>query len=515
MKLNKYYEKLATRYGDRPAIVFRDETVTYADIGDASARLANVFRSIGLRSEHHVGILMTNRPEYLITDIATARAGIVSVPLNNQLEQDDIRAILEGGDVRTLIVGPRFLETARELQQELFDLNYIIGITEEDTDLPTGFHDFDDLLTREPPEPPSVDPDKDDVASLFFTGGTTGPQKGVMHTHESLILNAYAHIHELEIRRHERVLLCTPLAHSANFIARAALAQGATLFLQEGFESRQVLRVIEAEEVSWTFLVPTMIARLLDEPALADADVSSLETVVYGASSMPPTLLTEGIEKLGNVFIQLYGLMEVPDVVTTLPKSKHDPEQPELLNTVGYPTQLVEVKIVDEDDRWPDDTGELAVNAPFAMKGYYKHEPSETEWVRTGDLGRIDEKGRVVILDRIQDTIQTAGHLVHSTHVENVLQRHSAVKQVAVIGIPAERGHVVRAGPIDRHYVDQEVKAVVACADGADVTVDELREFCRGELAEHELPTSVDFVGHLPETPYGKVDKNLLREPYW
>lgn len=515
MKLNTYYEKLATRYDDRPAIVFRDDVVTYAALGDASARLANVFRSIGLRSEHHVGILMTNRPEYLITDIAAARAGIVSVPMNNQLEQEDIRSILQDGDVRTLVVGPRFLETARELQQELFDLNYIIGISEEDTDLPTGFHDFDDLLTREPPEPPSVDPDQDDVASLFFTGGTTGPQKGVMHTHESLILNAYAHIHELDIRRHERVLLCTPLAHSANFIARAALAQGSTLLLQEGFERRQVLDVIEAEDVSWTFLVPTMISRLLNEPALDETDVSSLETVVYGASSMPPTLLTDGIEKLGRVFIQLYGLMEAPDVVTTLPKSKHDPDRPAVLNTVGYPTQLAEVRIIDEDDRWPDDTGEVAVNAPFAMKGYFKHESADTEWIRTGDLGRIDEQGRLVILDRIQDTIQTAGELVHSTRVENVVQRHPAVQQVAVIGVPADRGRAVQSGPIDRHYVDQEVKAVVACTDGGDVTVEELREFCCGELAAHEIPTSVDFVGQLPETPYGKVDKKLLREPYW
>lgn len=514
MELNKYYEKACRRYKERPAVKYRDTTVTYAELDDASGRLANIFRSIGLRSQDHVGILMANRPEFLIADIAAARAGVISVPLNNQLEKENIKSIIETAEIKALIVGPSFFQVTQEIQQELFNLNHIIGIC-DGQELPIGFHDFDDLLQREEPDPPSISYNSDEVTSLFYTGGTTGPQKGVMHTHESLILNAYAHIHELEIHRHERVLLQTPLSHTANFVARAALAQGATLVFQPEFESAQTLQMIEDADISWTFLIPTMISDLLEESTLGETDISSLETIVYGASSMSPALIKKGLKEFGDVFIQLYGLMEAPDVVTTLPKSKHDPNQPALLTTVGYPTQLADVKIIDEADRWESEIGEIIIKALFSMKGYLNQESENDEWIRTGDLGYLDECGRLVVLDRIQDTIESEDGIIFSTKVENIVQRHPAVHQVAVIGVPDEHGFNRQNPPINHQYVNQEVKAVVVTSKGENITTEELQEFCEDELAEYEIPSSVDYVGKLPETPYGKIDKETLREPYW
>lgn len=514
MKLNKYYEKACHRYRERTAVKYGNTAVTYAELDDASSRLANIFQSIGLRTQDHVGILMANRPEFLITDIAAARAGVISVPMNSQIEKTDIKTIIEDAEIRTLIVGPSFLQTIQELQQELFELNYIIGIC-DDQELPIGFHDFDDLLQREEPDPPSISYESDKVASLFYTGGTTGPQKGVMHTHESLILNAYAHIHELEIHRHEQVLLQTPLSHTANFVTRAALAQGATLVFQPEFESAQTLQIIEDANISWTFLIPTMVSHLLNEPTLGETDLSSLETIVYGASSMSPALIKKGLEEFGDVFIQLYGLMEAPDVVTTLPKSKHDPDQPALLTTVGYPTQFADVKIIDEADRWEGEIGEIVVKALFSMKGYFNRETENNEWIQTGDLGYLDECGRLVVLDRIQDTIESEDGLIFSTNVENIVQRHPAVHQVAVIGVPDKQRTDRQNTPLSRQYVDQDVKAVIVTSEGKNITRDELQEFCKDELAEYEIPSSVDYVGKLPETPYGKIDKQTLREPYW
>jgi fatty-acyl-CoA synthase/long-chain acyl-CoA synthetase len=184
-----------------------------------------------------------------------------------------------------------------------------------------------------------------------------------------------------------------------------------------------------------------------------------------------------------------------------------------VLNTVGYPTQYADVRIEDEDDRWSEDVGEVRVRSPFAMKGYYDRTSEDREWLRTGDLGRFDDAGRLVLLDRIQDTIRVGDETVFSTSVENVIQRHPSVRQVAVIGVPASRSREPVPGP--REHVDQEVKAVVATVEGGQLALDGLREFCAEELAEHELPASVDFVGALPETPYGKVDKRSLRQPYW
>jgi fatty-acyl-CoA synthase/long-chain acyl-CoA synthetase len=513
MQLNAYYRKLLTRFGDRTALCHRGETYTYAEVDEQTAGLASVFRSMGLRGDRRVAVLMRNRPEFLLTQIAAARAGVVSIPMNSRLDEEHIRRILTDADADALVVDSGFLDVARAVQRENFELKYIVGVP-DDRELPVGFQDFDELVASGSPEPPSVDPDPTDVASIFYTGGTTGPQKGVMHTHEALGLNAAAHVHELDIRRHERVLLSTPLAHSANFIARAGLTQGATLVLQSGFDSGRTLETIEREGVTWTFLVPTMISRLLNDDDLAGTDVSSVDTVVYGASPMPPALVERGIEAFGQVFIQIYGLMEAPDVVTTLHKHKHQPREGAVLNTVGYPTQYADVRIEDGEDRWADDVGEVVVRALFGMKGYAGRADSGDGWLRTGDLGRFDDEGRLVILDRIQDTISVGEETVFSTKVENVIQRHPSVKQVAVIGVPADRGHE-EVPPRYRERVDQEVKAVVSTAEGAQLALEGLREFCADSLAAHELPTSVDFVGALPETPYGKVDKRSLRQPYW
>jgi fatty-acyl-CoA synthase/long-chain acyl-CoA synthetase len=431
--------------------------------------------------------------------------------MNSHLDAEHIKRLLDDVNASALVVGPRFLDVAREVQQELFDLKYLIAVP-DDCDLPVGFQAYADLLDREADGPPSVTCAPDNVASVFYTGGTTGPQKGVMHTHESLVLNAAAHVHELDVRRHERILLSTPLSHSANFVARAGLGQGATLVLQPGFESGRVIEAIEREEITWTFLVPTMLSRLLGDDRLDEADVSSIDTIVYGASPMPPALVEEGIDRFGQVFIQIYGLMEAPDVVTTLHKHKHRPRRGAVLNTVGYPTQYADVRI-DDDGRWDEDVGEIHVRAAFGMKGYTDRSTEDPEWIPTGDLGRLDDEGRLVVLDRIQDTIRVDDSVVFSTTVENVVQRHPSVREVAVIGVPAPH----ERDPVRTHRadVDQSIKAVVSTVEGGQLALEGLREFCADHLAEHELPDSVDFVGELPETPYGKVDKRSLRQPYW
>lgn len=511
MRLNGYYRKLAHRFGDRTALVYGDRTLTYEEFGCRTARLADAFRSMGLRRDRRVAILMANRPEFLVTEAAVARAGAVAIPLNSHLDEEHIKRVLADADASALVVGPTFLDVARDIQQDLFDLKYIIAVC-DDCDLPLGFQAYEALLDRASPDPPLADPDRTDVASLFHTSGTTGPQKGVMHTHESLVLNASAHIHELDLRRHERVLLSTPLAHSANFIARAALGQGATVVLQPGFESERVLSAIERHEITWTFLVPTMFSRLLDDEAFGGTDVSSIDTIAYGASPMPPALVEEGIEHFGQVFVQVYGLIEAPDIVTTLHKHKHRPREGAVLNTVGYPTAYADVRI-DDGDGWTEDVGEILVRAAFGMAGYTQHGADGTEWIRTGDLGRLDEEGRLVVLDRIQDTVRVDGQTVFSTRVENVIQRHPSVRSVAVIGVPADHERQPIRRP--RDDVDQAVKAVVSTGEGAQLALEGLREFCADSLAEHELPDSVDFVDELPETPYGKVDKRSLRQPYW
>ncbi|QLG50996.1 class I adenylate-forming enzyme family protein [Natrinema halophilum] len=514
--LPEFYDTLLRRHENDIAVAFRDETLSYATIEERTARLASAFRSMGIKAGDCIAIMVENRPEYLITEIGAIRAGATVIPLNSKLDEDSIRSILDDADARTLVIGPSFFSTGRDLQRDAsFDIDYVIGI-EGETEFPIGFHSFDELLSKADTDVPAMNPSPEDVAAIYYTGGTTGEPKGVMHTHRGLILNTYSHIAELEICKQERALLTTPLGHSAGFIARAILTQGGTIVLEREFEPAQFLQTIAAERITWSFLVPTMVSELLDAPEFEEADTSSLQTLVYGASSIPSAVLKRGIETLGQVFIQLYGLTEVPNLVSVLSKSDHDPDREDVLLSTGYPVQLADVSIVDREDRWDGDIGEIVVTSPYAMKGYRKRDALVSEQpdrIHTGDLGRIGDDGRLYVLDRIQDVIISDGQLVFSSEVENVVQRHPDVQQVAIIGIPNDRD-ALDVVTRDRLNVEQIVKAVVVVE--TDVPLESIQEFCRDEgLDDHQIPRTMDTVGKLPETPYGKIDKKSLRKPYW
>ena len=513
--LSKFYDKLLRHNGNNIAIKFRDEELSYTKVEKQTAQLANAFRSMGMRAGDSIAILTRNRPEYLISEIAAIRAGTVAIPLNSKLDKNAIRSMLSDAGVRILIVGPTFFPIGKDLLQDSSsNINYIVGI-EGRSEFPIGFHSFENLLSKAEQTAPAITSSSEDVAAIYYTGGTTGKPKGAMHTHHGLILNTYSHIAELEIGKQERALLTTPLGHSAGYIARAILTQGGTVVLAQGYEPNDFLETVEKEQITWSFLVPTMISELLNTPVLDENDMGSLETLVYGASSIPPTVLKDGVEKFGQIFIQVYGLTEVPNLVSVLPKQDHDPKREEVLLSSGFPVQLADISIVDQENRWADDIGEIAVTSPYSMKGYRKQEAliSDQERIRTGDLGRIGEGGRLFVLDRIQDVVVSDGQLVFPREVENVLQRHPEISQVAVIGTAKNKKDpdiVIK----DRLNIEQTVRAVVVTE--TNPTLDELQEFCHKKgLAEHQIPETMDTVGELPATPYGKIDKNSLRKPYW
>lgn len=512
--LDGFYDRLFQRYGDSVAIQSASRTVTYAELDRQSAKMANVLASLGLGEDDRVGILMENRIEYLVTQIACVRAGVVSVPLNSQLTESELKTILEEAQVQTLVVGLSRFTTVQSLQQSELNFNHLIGVSDEG-DVPIGFHSYGDLLSKADPQTPTIDQQSGDVVAIYYTGGTTGQPKGAMHTHAGLLLNIYSHVYELDIRRNEQMLLVTPLGHSAGFFARAALAQGGRIILHSHFDAAAVLETLIDEQVSWVYLIPTMITEVLDSLDSTDLNASSLETIAYGSAPISSARLQEGVEAFGNVFVQFYGLAEIPNLVTVLPKANHDPDEEEWLESAGLPTQLADVKVFDDENEWGDEVGEIGIRAPYQMLGYFNRDErlTDRDWIRTGDVGQIDEQGRLYILDRIQDVIISNSNPVYSTAVEDVIQRHPDVKQVAVIGIPENQEAV--SEPMNRQRVEQSVKAIIVPTDEDDVRLADIRSFCEGKLEPWQLPDSIDSVGQLPETPYGKIDKRLLREPYW
>lgn len=513
MTLVSAFETLARSRGEKAAIETDDSTLTYAELDERSAKLANIFRSLGLDSQDSVGILMENRSEFIVTQVAAARAGIVVVPLNSAIDKRFIESILTDANIRTLVVGPSMFDLAEEIQQDNFKSHDTIGIKDQ-ADLPIGFHGFEELLSKADADPPNVTVSPDDTAAVHYTGGTTGQPKGTLHTHYSVLLNIYAHIQELELRPNDRQLLVTPLGHSAGRFALTGLINGSTVVLRERVDSESLLRLIEAESITWTYLIPTMISDLLDTPTVDEAELESLQTLVYGSAPITPSRLKEGLDVFGDIFIQFYGLAEVPNIAAVLPKAHHHPEKEGSLESAGFPATLVEISLFTEGFNFDDEVGEVGIKAPYAVDEYLDGRLTHDEdgWIKTGDIGRIDDEGRLVILDRKQDMITTGGEPVYSTRVENVIQRHPDVHQVAVIGIPESTNERVR---MDDLTVEQSIKAVIVPENDNDITLEELEEHCSKWLPERMVPKSLDTVGKLPETAYGKIDKRLLKEPYW
>jgi len=515
--LGHFYRRLCDRYSDRVAIKMPDRTLTYAALEDRAAKLASAFQSMGLGTGDRIAILMQNRPEFIITEIAASRAGIIIFPLNHKLSDDDIEYTIEDASIHTIVVGPRFFDTAVELRQKGTTLEHIIGVDREQ-ETPIGFHDYSELVRKAEPTPPASHVDPTSPAFIYYTGGTTGDQKGTVHSHSAIVLNIYAHIHELEVNRGEEMVLLTPLAHSASLFYKTGLVQGATIYLRQGFNPEEFRSLLKHERISWTYIIPTMISSLITSSG-EDTDAAPLNTIVYGSAPIPPAQLQRGIDLFGDVFVQFYGLVEIPNLVAVLPREYHDPGEQEWLRSAGVATQLADIKILDPNHERlgdGDDVGEIAVRAPYQMSRYLNNSHrDEDDWIRTGDLGRVDDRGRLFILDRIQDVIVTDDKVIYSCEVENVIQRHPNVEQVAVIGTPAIDDYLPDITPANRLRIEQNIKAVVVVNDSQQITLDEIQHHCREHLPDYKIPSSVDTVGQLPETAYGKTDKKSLRDPYW
>jgi fatty-acyl-CoA synthase/long-chain acyl-CoA synthetase len=335
----------------------------------------------------------------------------------------------------------------------------------------------------------------------MYTGGTTGRPKGILHSAGSLGTNLLAHVLSGQIRYGEKMLLCTPLPHSAGFFLQAGLLQGATFHLAARFDPAEFLRHVEEHAISWTFMVPTMIYRLLDALRDHEWDTRSLETIVYGAAPISRARIEEALRRFGPVFLQLFGQSECPNFATTL--SKEDHLDPDLLASCGQPCPGVEVRIGDGEGRAlpTGEIGEVLLRAPYTLREYHAA-PELTaqafvaDWLRTGDVGYQTETGHVFLVDRKKDMIITGGMNVYSSEVEQILHEHPRVDAAAVVGVPdPDWGEAVHAFLVS----DQGLRDA------------ELIEFCRSRLAKYKVPKALTRIEELPTTPYGKIDKKALR----
>jgi long-chain acyl-CoA synthetase len=425
--------------------VFGDRRRSWRGIGERVPRLAAGLRSLGANIGDRVAILSLNSDRYLELYLAPAWAGAVVVPLNirwSPLENEDA---MRDCRANVLFVDKAFAATGAALAKALPGLKLVYA---DDGDVPAGTDSYEALLARSAPLPDAMR-SAADLAGIFYTGGTTGRSKGVMLSHGNLMANALNAPGEGLWPATSTYLHAAPMFHLANGAAMfSLLLSGGVNVIIKAFSPEAVMEAIQRNRVSEVLLVPTMIQMVVDHPAFGSHDLSSLKRIAYGASPISEALLDRATAPLPNVqFTQAYGMTELSPIATLLHWKEHVGEgrTKGRHRAAGRATLGCEVRTVDPNDQpVPRGTvGEIVVRGDNVMMGYWER-PEETAraivdgWMHTGDGGYMDDDGFVYVVDRVKDMIISGGENIYSTEVENVVARHPAVAQCAVVGVPSE-----------------------------------------------------------------------------
>jgi len=496
---------------DRIAMRFAGRTRSWRDTEARVARLAGAFRAAGVRPGDRVAILALNSDRYLELMYAIPWAGAAMVPINTRLATPEIDYILEDSGAVGLFVDAAMAGHLAALGPRLQSLRCRVWL--DDTAPAPATDPYEAFLASGAPLD-DAGTANDDLAGLFYTGGTTGKSKGVMLTHTNLVVNALNGVAGMGFDSDTCYLHSGPMFHLADGASTfgVTMAGGRHAFVPR-FEPVAVLTAVQSERATHAQFVPTMINMLVNHPRLAEFDVSSLDFVLYGASPMPEGVLRQAFKCLPKVrFMHAYGMTEAAPIVTLLDPRYAVLEGPYAgrLKSCGQAALSVEIKVVDESRRDVANgtPGELAIRGANIMKGYW-NKPAETAavlsdgWYYSGDGAYMDDEGFVYIVDRLKDMIVSGGENVYSAEVENAISLMPAVAEVAVIGIPDARwGEAVHAIIVPRAGATLDAEAVIA--------------HCRQTIAGYKCPRSVDFRDTpLPLSGAGKVLKRDLREPFW
>ncbi|MFT6287504.1 MAG: fatty-acyl-CoA synthase [Alcanivorax sp.] len=496
------------RYDDEPCLYLSDTVASYRQVREATSCMVQALTRCGLTIGSRVAVLSANRPEVLSNIAAMQLTGCVGTPLHPMGSLDDHCYVLEAAEIEALVFDPMVFDAHAAALAERLPKLKLLSLGESSI-----AEDYLALAaTFEPQALVAPDVNPDDVSSVTFTGGTTGKPKGVMNTHRVTAYMTQIQLTEWEFPTDLRMLMATPLSHAAAAFFIPVLQKGGAFYVMQDFSPDEFFNMVEQHKITATMLVPVMLYFLLDSPRAASADMSSMETIFYGASPINPDRLREGIEKWGHVFYQFFGQSEAPMVLANMTRAQHDLSKPERLSSCGRPSPWIHMALLDAagEPVVAGATGEICVRGPLVMKGY-KDMPTETAqafaggWLHTGDIGRLDDEGFLYIVDRSKDMIISGGFNVFPREVEDVLSGHNAVAQVAVIGVPDERW-------------GEAVKAVVVLKPGfkADDTLrTSMQDWVTAAKGSVQSPKSIDFVEGIPLTQVGKPDKKAIRATYW
>ena len=486
---------------------------TWRECAGRVARLAGALRDLGVAGGERAAILALNSDRYYEAIYGTVWAGGVFVPVNTRLAAAEIAYWVSDSEAKVLFCDDTFAPVARRLADDgaIPSVDHIVWMGTGAP--PEGMRSHDELVAGAAPVD-DAGRGYEDLAGLFYTGGTTGRSKGVMLSHRNLVFNAFNTLSALRLAADARWLHAAPMFHIADCSAVFGITQiaGSHYFIP-AFDPVLVMEATARHAITDQLLVPTMCNMLVNHPDIGKHDLSSLRHVTYGASPMPEAVIVKAMEVLpGCAFSHAYGQTECAPLVTVCGPEYHVVEGPNanMFRSVGQAVAGVEIRVVDEDGREaPRGTvGEIAVRGANVMAGYWRQPELTADalqggWMHTGDGGSMDENGFVYVVDRMKDMIISGGENVYSAEVENAVHEHPAVAECAVIGVPDEKW-------------GERVHAVVRLKDGEAADEEEIVRHCRARIAGFKCPRSVAFRSEpMPLSGAGKILKTELRKPHW
>lgn len=503
----------ALLYPENEVFIYGKKRITFAQFNARVNRLIHALHSLGVKKGDGIGIFSWNCLEYAEVYGAAMKGGFIISGVNPRLQSHELEYLINYSEIHTLFVGRELIEMVNPLHPHLHKVKNYISL--ETSAAGMAFHD--DLLLAHSEEEPDVQVKEEDPFLIFYTSGTTGTPRGALYTEGRNIENTRTKTIELGLEAGDKHIMILPLFHIggySHFWSFFYVGGSNVIMPQRSFDPAATLQSIQEEKATDLHIVPTHLVTMLALPDIEKYDLSSLKRIWYAASPMPAELLRRGIEKFGTIFMQGYGQSESGPDITFMSRKSHQvldksPEKQKVLASCGQPCMGVHVRVVDENnnDVEPYRMGEIVLQSKAVMVEYW-NKPDETRdvmadgWLHTGDIGYYDQQGYVYIADRKKDMIISGGENIYPREIEEVLYRHPAVAEAAVIGIP------------DEVWIEG-VHALIVLREGQSSKEDEIMSFCKSCLARYKAPKSVEFVESLPKNPQGKILKRELRKKYW
>lgn len=531
--LGELLEEKCAQYPDREALVYADRNfrMSYAQLNKQSDLVAKALMAIGLEKGHHFSVWTTNVPEWPVLQFGSGKMGAPLVTVNTNYRTSELEFLLKQSDTRAIILIDQyrdhsFIDTLYEICPELKDsepghlesarlplLKNVVVISDKKY---PGTFSYDEFLAKgtevseEQLKQRKQSLKYDDVINIQYTSGTTGFPKGVMLTSSNLINNAINIAECMKLTHEDRLCIPVPFFHCFGCVigTLAIVSVGGTMVPVQEFNPEEVLRTVEKEKCTALHGVPTMFISELNLPNIKEFDLSTLRTGVMAGSNCPIEVMRDVINTLGMRDVTIcYGQTETSPVLT---QTRTDDPLDLKVETVGRALPNVEVKIVEPgtNEEVPrGEQGEICARGYVVMKGYYNNPEATQEaidtdnWLHTGDLGTMDEKGYVRVTGRLKDMIIRGGENVYPREIEEFLYQHPKVLDVQVTGVPDEK-------------YGEEAAAWIILKEGQIATEEEIKEFCTGKISRHKIPRHIFFIDSYPMTASGKIQKFKLREQF-